>query len=99
MPRRTKTTRRRPVTAALLQLNQAWRLWASLPPGVTHINVMAGDANDVAEVVGTATRPRRFPKGICERCGCSEFDPCFTPIGTCGWVDRRERLCTSCVAP
>jgi len=31
----------------------------------------------------------------CRRCGCTEFDPCFTVDGACSWVE--ENLCSACV--
>jgi hypothetical protein len=44
----------------------------------------------------------RLPVGICRFCGCSEFDACIVddglgPIG-CHWIDRRQRICSACVA-
>jgi len=31
----------------------------------------------------------------CRRCGCTEFDPCFTDDGPCSWIE--ENLCSACV--
>jgi hypothetical protein len=33
-------------------------------------------------------------RGVCRWCSCTVRDPC---AGGCGWADREETLCTSCV--
>jgi hypothetical protein len=39
---------------------------------------------------------------ICQTCGCSTYDPCFTGCAPCGWVDTTDGLepdlCTACAA-
>lgn len=96
--RRRPGPRKRPVTAALLRLNRDYRLWALLPAGVNRILFQADDPLDTdgcGDIVGDARRPS-FPKGVCCKCGCSEFDACHTSIGPCGWVDVSQTLCTAC---
>jgi len=34
-------------------------------------------------------------KGACQRCGCTQDDPCK---GGCAWVDEGEDLCDRCAA-
>jgi hypothetical protein len=67
---------------------------------VTHIELSSAvDGNrpsDLREVLGVVERPPTFPRGVCRRCGCSHFDPCMTPVGPCGWADRKRTLCTAC---
>ena len=39
---------------------------------------------------------------ICQTCGCSTFDPCFTGCAPCGWEATHDGLepdlCTACAA-
>ncbi len=43
---------------------------------------------------------RIWHKGVCEICGCTEKDPCFSPgWGYCFWVDEEHSLCSHCDIP
>lgn len=36
--------------------------------------------------------------GVCERCGCTDEEPCIAGNGeTCSWVDEYKNLCTFCL--
>lgn len=40
---------------------------------------------------------RAFPvPGWCQKCGCSEYEPCE---GGCGWANAQHTICTACVEP
>lgn len=42
-------------------------------------------------------RPAATRRGVCRKCGCSQFDPCVTPEGDCcSWTDRTQTLCSTC---
>ena len=36
---------------------------------------------------------KKFTRGICRVCGCSEYDPC--PEG-CAWTSATKTMCTAC---
>lgn len=39
---------------------------------------------------------KRTP-GICRICGCTMYDPCYSPEhGYCWWWDAEETLCSHC---
>lgn len=48
-----------------------------------------------------ARRSMKIVEPRCEKCGCTEWNACITPYGTCAWVRRptkkREGLCTACI--
>lgn len=36
-------------------------------------------------------------KGMCEVCGCTDNNPCYThEHGACWWIDDRHTLCSHC---
>jgi hypothetical protein len=91
---------RLPVTEAIQRLMTDYRLWA-LVPNVDRITLQMDDpenpGGDVGQIVGEVLRPT-FPKGVCRKCGCSEFDACQTGAfdDPCAWTDRTRTLCTAC---
>jgi len=39
-------------------------------------------------------------KGICQECGCTDFDACIHPDhGECSWTDENKNLCSHCANP
>lgn len=52
----------------------------------------------VLKMIGREFR-KRVPrkKGVCRKCGCSQFRPCINHLGeTCSWTDRSQTLCNFC---
>lgn len=82
---------------AINRLARDWRVWAQLDADVVALVVRHRTPNGRKhDSVSTIPRPE-FPKGVCRKCGCTEFDPCVDAIGECcAWADDNQVCCNFC---
>lgn len=52
-------------------------------------------------VDGKVVSDRKSSYGVCQKCGCTDFDcsQCIAKTGKpCSWVDEKHLLCSACVS-
>lgn len=92
-----RTSRRRSlVSGSVFQAALAtnYRFWAAVRD-VQVVLFLAHPAQDGDKVLGAVERPV-FPRGVCNGCGCSEFDACLEGDRGCHWIDAAQTRCSRC---